>query len=450
MKRRVTLLLLATLPAVPVAAAPDPVQTALGGEPNLSTPGCALGVFRDGRLVRFASSGAADMASGRLMNADTQFYAASVSKQFTALAAMQLVAQGKLKLDADIRTYLPELPDYGRKITPAMLLNHTAGIRDSLELLSFAGHSDVAAATREQALALTLAQTATKFEPGSRYDYSNGGYLLLAEIIQRLSGEPFAAYVNRAVLKPMGMTRSFIMDGARSRDPNIAHGTATSDGKRQAADSYPLFGGSGGLITTINDLAKYDRDIDSGHKVWTPAVRKLMLEPGRLNDGSAVRPAERSYQSYASGVIVGPDWFWHTGGARGFKTIYARLPAKRLGMALLCNDGDIVPNVQLNGIVAAMNEGLPPVVAPPGGALADGAYRSPDLPVIYNVQREGDGLKLTVSPADDMTKVLSTLVLKPQADGFVGPGVKLAPDADGAGFALQGGRVSLNFRKTGS
>lgn len=449
MKHGLALLLLAAVPMQSVSAQPDPVQAVLGAAGDVSAPGCALGIFRNGKLSRFASSGAADVAAGRPMNADTQFYAASVSKQFTTLAAMQLVEKGKLGLDDDIRTYLPELPDYGRKVSVQMLMNHTAGIRDSLELLAFAGHADVAAASRKEALALTLAQTATKFEPGTRYDYSNGGYLLLSEIIERLSGEPFAAYVNRAVLKPMGMSRSFVMEGARSKDANIARGYATTDGKMALADSYPLFGGSGGLITTINDLAKYDRDIDSGHKVWTPAIRKLMLEPGHLNDGSPVRPAERSYQAYASGVIVGPDWFWHTGGARGFKTIYARLPDKRVGMGLLCNNGDINPAQHLNTVVAALGEGLPELVPPPGGALADGVYRSPDLPVIYTLSRKDEALTVTISPADGSGRTLSTLTFKPTADGFSGPGVKLVPDADGAGFALQGGRVNLNFRKAG-
>ena len=449
MKRLISTLLLVAVPMAPATAGADPVQSVLGDAASLTAPGCALGIFRNGKLSRFASSGAADVAAGRPMNADTQFYAASVSKQFTTLAAMQLVEKGKLRLDDDIRTYLPELPDYGRKVSVQMLMNHTAGIRDSLELLAFAGHADVAAASRKEALALTLAQTGTKFEPGTRYDYSNGGYLLLSEIIERVSGEPFAAYVNRAVLKPMGMTRSFVMDGARSKDPNIARGYATTDGKMALADSYPLFGGSGGLITTINDLAKYDRDVDSGHKVWTPAVRKLMLEPGRLNDGSAVRPAERSYQAYASGVIVGPDWFWHTGGARGFKTIYARLPDKRVGMGLLCNNGDINPAPHLNAVVSALGEGLPALVPPLGGALADGAYRSPDLPVVYTLVRDGDTLKLTVSPADNSGQILSAFTLKPTGEGYAGPGFKLLPDADGAGFAMQGGRLTLNFRKAG-
>ena len=442
MKHGLALLLLAAVPMQSAAAQPDPVQGVLGAPGDVSAPGCALGVFRNGRLTEFRSSGAADVAAGRAMNADTQFYAASVSKQFTTLAAMQLVAQGKLDLDADIHTWLPELPDYGHKITLRVLMNHTAGIRDSLELLAFSGKSDIAAATRAEALAVTLAQTGTKFEPGTRYDYSNGGYLLLSEIIERVSGEPFETYVNRKVLKPMGMSRSFVMHGSRSPDSNIARGYAKPGEK---ADSYPLFGGSGGLITTLNDLAKYDRDIDSGHKVWTPAIRKLMLEPGRFNDGSLVEPAERAHQAYASGVIVGPDWFWHTGGARGFKTMFAHNSSSRIGLGLLCNNGEIVPQKLLNQIVLAMPGGLPPLLAAEP-VLADGRYRSPDLAVVYELSRDGDTLKLAILPAAGGAAV-NTLTLTPTDNGYTGGGMRLVPDADGAGFGVIGGRVSLQFRK---
>lgn len=445
MKRIATLLLLAALPIAPVSAQADPVQAALGDPALLSAPGCALGVYQNGRLTKFASSGAADVAAGRAMNADTQFYAASVSKQFTTLAAMQLVEKGKLRLDDDIRKYLPELPDYGHKVSVAMLMNHTAGIRDSLDLLYLAGQADVAAANRAQALKLTLAQTATKFEPGTRYDYSNGGYLLLSEIVERVSGEPFAAYVNRAVLKPMGMARSFVMDGARSADANIARGYQLEDGKLVLADSYPLFGGSGGLITTINDLAKYDRDIDSGHKVWTPTIRKLMLEPGHFNDGTTVRRAERSNQAYAAGLTVGPNWFGHTGGARGFKTMYAHLPERRMGLGLLCNNGAIDPAEHLNTIVTALPGGLPPLVEPK--ANLDGRYRSADLQVVYVLAREGEALKLTIVSPEAGAAPLSTLTLKPKGDGYAGPGLDIIPEADGSGFVVKGSRVDLKFKR---
>ena len=444
MKRLVTLLL-AALPIVPAVAQADPVQAVLGDPALLSAPGCALGVYQNGRLTKFASSGAADVASGRAMNADTQFYAASVSKQFTTLAAMQLVEKGKLRLDDDIRTYLPELPDYGHKVSVAMLMNHTAGIRDSLDLLYLSGHSDVAAASRAEALKLTLAQTATKFQPGTRYDYSNGGYLLLSEIIERVSGEPFAAYVNRAVLKPIGMNRSFVMAGARSTDTNIARGYQTVGGKVVLADSYPLFGGSGGLITTINDLAKYSRDIDSGHKVWTPAIRKLMLEPGHFNDGRIVRREEGSSQAYAAGLTVGPHWFGHTGGARGFKTMYAHLPERRMGVGLLCNNGDIDPGQTLGKIVAALPEALPALTDPK--AVLEGRYRSADLDVVYKLTPVGDDLQLEILPAETGGPPLSAITLKPAGDGYSGPGIHLQPELGGSGLVVKGSRVDLKFHR---
>ena len=443
--KRVATLLLTLLPVTPATAQDDPVQTVLGDPALLSAPGCAVGLYQNGRLTKFVSSGAADVATGRAMNADTQFYAASVSKQFTTLAAMQQVEKGRLRLDDDIRTYLPEMPDYGHKVSVVMLMNHTAGIRDSLDLLYLSGHSDVAAANRAEALKLTLAQTATKFVPGTRYDYSNGGYLLLSEIVERVSGEPFAAYVNRAVLKPVGMKRSFVMAGARSTDANIARGYQTVSGNLVLADSYPLFGGSGGLVTTINDLAKYSRDIDSGHKVWTPAIRKLMLEPGHFNDGTIVRREEGSNQAYAAGLTVGPHWFGHTGGARGFKTMYAHLPERRMAIGLLCNNGDIDPAQTLNKIVAAMPEALPPLADPK--PVLDGRYRSADLDVIYKLTPVGDGLRLEILPTEAGAPPLSAITLKPEGGGYSGPGIHLLPEPGGSTLVVKGSRVNLKFHR---
>jgi CubicO group peptidase (beta-lactamase class C family) len=452
MKHLSTLAMLAAATApypLSARAQSDPVQAVLDTPAGLAVPGCALGIFRNGRLAKFVTAGAADTATQRAMNADTQFYAASVSKEFTSLAAMQLVLKGKLNLDDDVHKYLPELPDYGHKVTVVMLMNHTAGIRDSLELLYLNGISDIAAPTRAQALALLFKQTATKFEPGTRYDYSNGGYLLLSEIVERVAGEPFSVYVNRSVLGPIGMTRSFIMAGARTADANVALGYTRTDGKVVPADSYPLFGGSGGLITTINDLSKYDHDIDSAHKVWTPAIMKLMLEPGRFNDGSIVRRAARSNQAYAAGLSVSPDWFSHGGSATGFKTMYARMPARRIGLGLLCNAGETDPDERINAVVAAMGEGLPPVTeAQVPVAKLDGRYRSADLDVVYVLASEGSAMTLKILPATGEGTPLATIPLKPADDGYAGPSFRLVPDADRAGFTINASRVvGLKFRR---
>lgn len=446
--------LLATLPLLTALATPVQAQTeaerikaAIADPAGMASPGCAVGVFRNGKLSTAVNSGAADIAAQRPIGTDTQFYAASVSKQFTAIAVIQLAIQGKLNLSDDIRSYLPEMPQYQRPVTVHMLLNHTSGVRDSLALMFLDGYADISAPSRQEALRVTMAQKQTKFEPGTRYDYSNGGYLLLSEIVQRVAKQPFADYVNKNVLKPVGMTRSFIMAGARTKDTNYARGYVVEDGKVDLSDNYPLFGGSGGLMTTINDLAKWDYDIDTGHKVWTPEVLKLMTEPGGFNNGVKVTRTGRGTY-YASALMVGPSWFGHSGGASGFKTYYARNQGKRLGVAVLCNRGEVDPAKRADEVVAAIGGGLPAVTEPAVQASAlNGRYRSENLDATYVLEVAGDET-LNVTVLDPAGKVRRTVALKrAEAGSFKAPGIEITPDDDGRGFMLETGRVSLPFAR---
>ena len=428
------------------------IRAAIADPAGLAAPGCAVGVFRDGRIAATAVSGAADVGTRRPIETNTQFYAASVSKHFTAVAVMQLVLEGRVHLDDDIRTYLPEMPTYQRPVTVHMLLNHTAGIRDSLMLLILNGQVDWSADTRADALRLTLKQGQTDFEPGTQYAYSNGGYLLLSEIVERVANVPFDRYMAERVLRPVGMTRSYILSGTRPAGSNVAHGYAVQNGAVRQADDYPLFGGSGGLITTIGDLAKWDHDIDSGHRVWTPALLKLMIEPGRFNNGAKVTLGVPD-NYYASGLAVGPNWFSHGGAANGFKNFVARNPKDRLGIALLCNRSDVAPDERTDEIIAAINTDLPrvqlheyAVTAPPVDSSAlNGRYRSEDLDAVYQLEAKGDeGLEITVLGPDGAIR--NKVALKRAAGGaYKAAGLELRPDGDRNGFELSAVRVTMHF-----
>jgi CubicO group peptidase (beta-lactamase class C family) len=436
------------------ASVPVQIQAVIADPAGLAAPGCAVGVFRNGKTLYSVVSGAADVATRRPIDINTQFYAASVSKHFTAVAVMQLVLQGRVRLDDDIRTYLPEIPAYQRPATVRMLLNHTAGVRDSLMLLILNGRMDWSAAPRADALRLTLRQTQTDFEPGTQYAYSNGGYLLLSEIVERVSKTPFDRYIADHVLRPLGMTRSYILSGNRPSGANLAHGYAMQGGTARQADDYPLFGGSGGLITTAADLAKWDHDIDSGRKVWTPALLKLMIEPGRFNNGAKV-PMGAPDNYYASGLAVGPAWFSHGGAANGFKTFYARNQASRLGVALLCNRNDVAPDDRTDKILAAIDGDLPRIqlretgVTAPAiiSSAADGRYSSSDLDAIYQLEAKGDDLlEITVRGPDGAVR--NKLPAKRIADGIYKAGpLELRLDDDRNGFSLSGVRIKLHFSR---
>jgi CubicO group peptidase (beta-lactamase class C family) len=449
MVRRFAFLPLLALVAGQAQADPgaaERIRAALAVPTATPQPGCAVGIFRGGKAAEMVNAGYADVEGKRAIQSNTQFYAASVAKQFTAVAVMQQVVAGKIKLDADIRTYLPDLPQYPQPITVQMLLNMTGGVRDSLSLLGLEGYDKLTDSNRALGLAGVYRQPDTKFEPGTQYDYSNGGYLLLSEIIEKVTGTSFEAYMNAKVLKPLGMTRSTVMLGSRTGEPNAAKGYVAKDGKVTSADEYPLFGGSGGLVTTVEDLGKWANDIDNGHKVWTAEITRLMLQPGKFKDGS---PALRGGYGivYGNALLDGPNWFHHTGGAGGFKTLFGYNAGKRIAVALLCNNGEYDPNDKADAVVAALNEGLPPISEPshPIEAL-NGSYKTPNLVATYLLSATTpDAITITIQRPDG--KSAAPMVFTRVQGQYRSGANQLTIDDNGRGFTLAIPRVTLHFDK---
>lgn len=318
-------------------------------------PGCVVGVFQDGKPVIETAAGHADIARGRLLSSATQFYAASLSKQFTALAAIRLAEQGRLDLDASIRSYIREFPDYGAAITARMLMHHSSGLRDWLHLATLSG-SSASNLDRNAALTLVIRQGAPNFEPGTRYLYSNSGYLVLAEIVERVSGEPFPRHLERTLLRPLGMTSSFFMDGKKPESPSLAHGYVERGGEYQFRDNYPRISGSGGLITTLSDLARFEAAMVGDGAIVTPFARRLLLEPGMLAGGIPAVDGAKGLV-YGGGVAVGrPDGrlvVRHGGSADGFTNLYVRYPEQRRATILLCNQGGLELDPKASAIEAA-------------------------------------------------------------------------------------------------
>ena len=159
-----------------------------------TTPGCALGVIRDGTFVYRKGYGTASLELGVPLSAQSVFYMGSVSKQFTAASVLLAAEQGLLALDDDIRKYIPELPNYGETVTLRQMLHHTSGFRDFLGLLELSGRSTLDKHSTDELIDLIARQKALNFKPGAEYLYSNTNYFLLAVVISRVTKKPFSEF----------------------------------------------------------------------------------------------------------------------------------------------------------------------------------------------------------------------------------------------------------------
>src|SRR5690242_1913845 len=193
-----------------------------------ATPGAAVAVIRDGKLIYEKGYGLANLEYDIPIKPETVFHVASVTKQFTAMALDLLEEDGKLSIDDDVHKYLPELPDYGHKIAIRNLLQHTSGIRDQWQTLGIAGWRLDDVITQQQILRVLFRQKELNFVPGTQHLYSNGGYTLAAEIVARVSGMSFPEFCAKRIFQPLDMSHTHIHDDLR----RIVHDRAYSYDRR--------------------------------------------------------------------------------------------------------------------------------------------------------------------------------------------------------------------------
>src|SRR5437879_4125345 len=176
------------------------------------SPGCALGVYRDGKMIYSKGYGLANIEEDVAITPQSVFDIGSTSKQFTAASILLLEKQGKLSVDDDVRKFVPELPAYGQQITIVQLLNHTSGLRDYLTLFELAGINIDSVTTDGDALALITRQKALNFAPGTDWLYSNSGFFLLSVIVQRASGKTLREFASENIFAPLEMTHTQYRD----------------------------------------------------------------------------------------------------------------------------------------------------------------------------------------------------------------------------------------------
>ena len=306
-----------------------------------ASPGCAVAVIKDGRIIYKRGYGMADLEHDVPIRPDSVFHIASHSKQFTAAAIVLLLHDGKLSLDDDARKYVPELPDFGTPITIRHLVHHTSGLCDQWALLSLAGwRYSLDLITDQDVLDVMCAQKALNFKPGAEYRYSNTGYTLLAQIVKRASGTSFRAFTTERIFKPLGMNHTHFRDDHAEIVKNIAYGYIREKSEDEFRLSIPHFDtvGATSLLTTVEDLALWDRNFYEP-KVGGPAMVRQMMERGRLNNGK-----ETDYSfGLVHGTYRGETTVFHGGADAGYRADVVRFPGQRFSVACLCNMAEMQP-----------------------------------------------------------------------------------------------------------
>ncbi len=426
--------LLATAPsfAQPAAVTPDLVQKVdkvFERWSRPASPGCAVGVGQDGATVLTRAYGLANLEYEVPIAPATVFESGSVAKQFTAAAIGLLVLDGKLAVTDPVRKYVPELPAFASAITIQHLLTHTSGLRSQWPLLSIAGRPPGEVVhTVDEILALVGRQQRLNFEPGEHYLYNNTAFTLLGVIVARVSGTSLQAFSEERLFGPLGMTSTRWRENHRA----IVKGRATA--YRQAGDegfqtfmSITNVIGNGGLLTTVEDLLRWNANLDDP-KVGGRALVEWLETRGRLNDGFE--------NEYARGVVVtrykGRREVSHGGSTAGYQTFLARFPDDRLSVAVLCNTTGTNPSAMAHAVADIFLGGrLRETPAPATVDVAEdvlrqraGLYRHRESGAVLEVVMASDGLRangpsgtrlLPLGPTRFATAGRTTYTFEPQA-----------------------------------
>lgn len=348
---------------------------------NSESPGCALGVIRDGKFIYKRGYGAASLELGVPITPQSVFYMGSVSKQFTAASVVLAAEQGFLSFDDDIRTYVPEIPSYGKTITLREMLHHTSGFRDILSLMFLAGRNSEDVHPTNELLDLLSRQIALNFAPGDEFLYSNTNYFLMSLVIQRATGKSLSQFAEENIFKPLGMKHTHFYDDRTVVLPGRipAYAPRPSGGFRvDWSTNFDMVGG-GGLMSSVEDLLLWDRNFYD-NKLGKGSFLKEMQTQGVLNSGKQIEYALGLFISRYRGLPI----VAHDGANFGYRTALVRFPQQKLSVVCLCNLATSNPGRLSYQVAEVYLEGqLAPEVKLAAGAKVDvqpfgGWYRDPE------------------------------------------------------------------------
>lgn len=425
------------------------------------TPGCAVGVFENGRIAFEKGYGSANIEYGVPFTPTTPTIMGSVSKQFTAAAIALLAEQGRLSLDDDVRKYVPELPDYGKRITVAELVHHTSGIRDFWALVDAAGMRFDDGYTVGDVVALAARQRHLNFDPGTEYNYSNTGYVLLGVIVQRVTGKSLRQFEDEQIFTPLGMHSSQFHDDHNEpvRGRASAYSPVAGGGWRINVWNNDIVG-QGGLMTTVEDLQKWDENFYTG-RVGGPKFLAQQLERGRLANGKQI--------AYAFGLEIGEyrglPMVEHAGSTGGYRTAITRFPSQHTSVVTLCNvsTADATGMAHRVADVVLASRFTKPVPAPiratarqagttvtlPASRVAalSGTYYSEELDAEYRLSGSGSRLLVRRPRATVPDTLVAEDSVTFKTSGYT---LRFAPATSGSAttFTIDNGRVrGVDFQR---
>ncbi|RNF86572.1 serine hydrolase [Lysobacter psychrotolerans] len=368
---------------------------------SATTPGCAVGISRDGVLDYARGYGMSSLEYDVAITPASIFHVGSISKQFTAFSIALLAQEGKLSLDDDIRKHVPEMPDFGKTITISHLIHHSSGLREQGQLLYLAGWRSDDMMTEADMLSVAAKQRGLNFAPGTETLYNNLGYTLLAVIVKRVSGKPLWAFADERIFQPLGMTDTHFQDDHTQIVRRRAAGyQAHKDGGWRISIPTSDYYGPTGLFTTVGDLLKWQENLVHA-RVGGQALVASVQTSATSNNGAAT--------GYGAGVFVrnfrGLRTVGHDGVHAGYRADAIAFPDQRLAIVTLCNGATIAPAELAQKIAAVylgdrMTANAPSVSVPDAelSALA-GVYWSPLTDEVVRVEAKDGALRPTGAPS---------------------------------------------------
>jgi CubicO group peptidase (beta-lactamase class C family) len=336
------------------------IEAIFSGLISPDAPGFAVLVRKGGKTAFEHGYGVRGIRTKAKIDARTNFRLASFTKQFTAMAVMLLVHDGKLRYDEALTEIFPDFPAYGKAITIRSLLTHTSGLPDYEDLMDAVEKATGPIWSPEhqiqddEVLALLEKEKSGKFAPGTRWSYSNSGYVVLGLVIAKVSGKSYGEYLHDSIFAPLKMDLTVVYQKGKNEVVNRAFGHSKENAAFKETDQSSTSAtlGDGGIYSNLEDLAKWD-DALRNHTLLSEKEMQPALTPVKLADGSELRwPSETNDDNLHPGkpVSYGFGWFldpyqgrqriWHTGGTMGFYTVIERFPGDDLTFIILGNRTD--------------------------------------------------------------------------------------------------------------